>query len=134
MVRVTTIAAVLAATWAPSLALAQAASAPLSREQVKQETRAAQKAGEMTPAGGGHPVSRSKQTHSSLTKEQRKAQTLEARKKGELQPAGSTQKADVAMQKQTSTKTREQGKAEVMDARKKGELAPAGGGGPAPSK
>ena len=55
MVRARMVAAAFAATLLPSLALAQA-SAPLSREQVKEETRAAQKAGELTPAGGGAPA------------------------------------------------------------------------------
>ena len=135
MIRIRMVAAAVAATLFPSLALAQA-SAPMSREQVKEETRAAQKAGELTPAGGGAaPVAKSSTTsHSTMTREQRKQATLEARKKGELAPAGATQKSDVAMQKQKSTKTREQTKAETMEARKKGELVPAGGGSPAPAK
>ena len=129
MVRVRRLAAAVAATLVPTLALAQA-SAPLSREQVKQETRAAQKAGELTPAGQGGARSTTATPPSTLTREQRKAATLEARKKGELQPAGVTQAADVADAKKKSTKTRAERKAETAEARKKGELVPAGEGSP----
>ena len=52
MVRISVLAAACVASLASAVALAQA-SAPMSREQVKAETRAAQKAGELTPAGGG---------------------------------------------------------------------------------
>ena len=69
-----------------------------------------------------------------MTREQRKAATVEARKKGELQPAGVTQKGDVAIQKQKTTKTREQRKAETAEARKKVELVPAGEGPGSPPK
>lgn len=131
-VRMLAIAAV--ATALPSLALAQA-SAPLTREQVKEETRAAQKAGQLTPAGvGGARVSPSTATASTMTAEDHKAATLEARTKGEPAPAGATQQADVAAQKHKSTKLREQRKAEVLEARKKGELVPAGVGNLAPAK
>jgi hypothetical protein len=106
------LAAVVAATLLPSLVLAQA-SAPIGTER---------------------PTTGTPGKASTMTGAERKAATVEARKKGELAPAGSTQKGDVAMQKQKSSKTRAQGKAEVMDARKKGELVPAGGSGPAPSK
>jgi hypothetical protein len=133
MVRVRTLAAAVAATLLPALALAQA-SAPLTREQVKAETRAAQKAGQLTPAGQGGARSSAPAQPSTLTTAERKAQTLEARKQGELQPAGVTQKADVADAKKKSTKTREQRKAETAEARKKGELVPAGEGPTSPPK
>jgi hypothetical protein len=127
------LAAALAATVIPSLALAQA-SAPLTREQVKAETRAAQKAGQLTPAGQGGARSAAPSQPSTLTKEERKAATLEARKKGELQPASVTQAADVADAKKKSTKSRGDRKAETAEARKKGELVPAGEGPGAPKK
>ena len=78
-----------AATLAWQSASAQA-SAPMSREQRKAETAAANKAGQLTPAGvGGAPVAKSAApSGSSVTREQRKAATVEAQKKGELVPAG----------------------------------------------
>ena len=65
------------------------ASAPVTREQRKAETAAANKSGELTPAGqGGAPQPKTTKTTSSKTREQRKAETVEARKQGELVPAG----------------------------------------------
>jgi hypothetical protein len=122
MVRIRILAAAVAATLVPSLALAQA-SAPQSREEGKPAAVGVERPTTGTPGKG-----------STTTRAERKAATLEARKKHELAPAGATQNADVAMQKQKSSKTRAQGKAEVTEARKKGELVPAGGAGPAPSK
>ena len=87
MVRVRMLAAAIAATLVPSLVLAQA-SAPKTRDEFKAETRAAQQAGELTPAGGGTAPAPKSTKHSTTTKEKRKAETLEARKKGELVPAG----------------------------------------------
>ena len=111
------------------------ASAPLSRAQVKEETRAAEKAGQLTPAGqGGAPVATSVASGPTKTRAQRKAETMEARKAGTLAPAGPTQKADVAEAARPSTKTRAQLKAETLEAKKKGELVPAGQGSPAPTK
>jgi len=52
MHRISVLAAALVATTATTFAMAQA-SAPKTREEVKAETRAAQEAGQMTPAGGG---------------------------------------------------------------------------------
>ena len=87
MVRVRMLAAAVAAILVPALTFAQ--DAQKTREQVKAETRAAQQAGEMTPAGGGAtPAAKTSTKHSTVTKEKRKAETLEARKKGELVPAG----------------------------------------------
>lgn len=81
--------AIAALASAPSLVLAQA-SAPLTREQVNAETRAAQKAGELTPAGvgGAKPAASGAQQKSVKTRAERKAEVVEARKKGELVPAG----------------------------------------------
>ena len=60
-----------------------------SREQMKAETAAANKAGELTPAGGGAaPASKTAATGPTKTREQRKAETMEAKKKGELRPPG----------------------------------------------
>src|SRR5436305_14209457 len=85
MHRTSIIATACAASLFSSVAFAQA-SAPMSREQVKAETRAAQKSGDLTPAGGGGAPMAKPHTGSKMTKEQRKAETMEARKKGELAP------------------------------------------------
>ena len=121
-----------AATLAWQSAAAQQASAPVSREQRKAETAAANKAGQLTPAGqGGAPVSKSAApAGSAVSRDQRKAETAAANKAGQLAPAGSTQKADQADAARKPTKTRDQRKAETEEARKKGELTPAGEGGP----
>lgn len=131
MLRISVLAAATAATMATSLAFAQA-SAPTSRAQVKEETRGAAKAHQLTPPGqGGAPVTKST-AGPSTTREERKAATLQARKEGSLAPAGEaqTQKADAAASKQKSTRSRAERKAETVEARKKGELVPAGEGSP----
>lgn len=112
------------------------ASGPVSREQRKAETAAANKAGQLTPAGqGGAPTAKSAApAGSAVSRAQRKADTAAANKAHQLAPAGSTQKADVADAARKPTITREQRKAETMEAKKKGELVPAGQGSPAPSK
>ena len=132
-IRFAAVAAIAASLAAPSV-FAQA-SAPVSRAAVKAETRAAEKAGQLTPAGqGSAPTVKTPDTGPKMTRAERKAETLRARKEGTLQPAGSTQKGDVAIQKLPSTKTRAERKAETAEARKKGELVPAGEGGLKPSK
>jgi hypothetical protein len=103
---------------APQLVAAQA-SAPMSREQVKSETAAANKAGQLTPAGGGPAAPKS---HSTKSRAHVKAETAAANKAGELTPAG----GGPAAPKSQSTKSREHVKSETMDAKKKGELRPAG--------
>jgi len=125
MPRFSIIAAACAASFISSVAFAQASSP--SRDQVKAETRAAQKSGDLTPAGGGEAPMAKPHTGSKMTKEQRKAETAEARKKGELAPAGGGSPKD-SKPHTTSTKSRQHVKDETMEARKKGELAPAGGG------
>jgi len=127
-------AAALAATFCCQSVLAQA-SAPLSRADVKAETRAAEKARQLTPAGqGGTPAVKTTASGPARTRAERKAETLAARKAGTLAPAGSTQKADVADAARPATKTRAQRKAETLEAAKKHELVPAGQGSPAPTK
>jgi hypothetical protein len=127
-------AAAVAASVAWQGALAQA-SAPVSRADVKAETRALEKAGKLTPAGeGGAPQVGPAASGPTTTRAQRKAETKAAEKAGKLTPAGPNQKADQAYQAASSSKTRAQRKAETVEARKKGELVPAGEGSPAPSK
>ena len=104
MVRIRILAAAVAAMLMPSLALAQA-SAPVgverpttgtpgkgsttTRAERKAETLQAQKAHELTPAGGGTaPVAKSTKKHSTKSRAQVKQETMESRKKGELVPAG----------------------------------------------
>jgi len=130
---VAALATVSALAW--QCAAAQA-SGPVTREQRKAETAAANKAGQLTPAGqGGAPAAKpAAASGSSVSRQQRKAETAAANKAGQLAPAGSTQKADVADAARKPTKTREQRKAETLEAKKKGELVPAGQGSPAPAK
>jgi hypothetical protein len=81
-----TAAMAAALTWQ---SVAAQASAPVSREQRKAETAAANKAGELTPAGGGAaPVAKSTAKGSTKSREQRKAETAAANKAGELTPRG----------------------------------------------
>src|SRR4029078_3080703 len=90
MVRIRIFAAAVAATLAPSLALAEA-SAPPSRADVKGETRAAEKPHTLTPAGEAErPTTGTPGKGSTTTRAERKAATVEARKKHQLAPALST--------------------------------------------
>ena len=77
---VVNVAALLAASLLCHAAAAQTSSAPLTRAEVKAETRAAEKAGKLTPAGQGPEVKVSRK--SGTTRAQRKADTLAARKAG----------------------------------------------------
>ena len=126
-------AATVMATFCWQSAMAQA-SAPLTRSEVKAETRAAEKTGKLTPAGQGGAPAAAPESGPTKTRAQRKAETIEARKAGTLAPAGSTQKADVADRLKPTDKTRAERKAETREAEKKGELVPAGEGSPAPKK
>ena len=69
------------------------ASAPVSREERKADTAAANKAGKLTPAGQGNVGATPPKT-SETTRDARKAQTEADRKAGKLAPAG-----DAAAQK-----------------------------------
>lgn len=126
------VVAVLATSLSSPTAFAQASSP--TRAAVKAETRAAEQAGKLTPAGEGANPTIAPAAGPSTTRAERKAATLAARKAGTLTPAGPNQKADVADQKRTTTKTRAERKAETIEARKKGELAPAGEGPGSPTK
>lgn len=130
LTRIATFAAVFAAT-APA-ALAQAdEGAQRSRADVKAETIAAMKAGELMPAGEAMPVLAQSPT-SIKTRAERKAETLVARSKDELVHSGiATYRASISQQTATakSTKTRAERKAETMDAARHGQLIPAGEAG-----
>jgi len=85
---------ILMATLATATALAwqsasAQASAPVSREQRKADTAAANTAGQLTAPGGGEaPKAKSTAKPSTQTREQRLKETAEAQKRGELTPAG----------------------------------------------
>jgi|SRR5450755_2748290 FlaG/FlaF family flagellin (archaellin) len=101
------------------------ASAPASRADVKSETKAAEKAGQLTPAGQGAAPMEKSTTKSTKTRAERKAETRAAAKAKELTPAGegTNMKADTAG---PSTKTRAERKAETKAAIKSGQTQPAG--------
>jgi Domain of unknown function (DUF4148) len=122
---------ILAIVAAAAVCLTQAVSAqtPLSRAEVKAETRSAQKAGQLTAAGEGSPMP-SPQIRSDRTRAERKAETLQARKAGELRKAGQEPEwkgARVAA-RTPSTTTRAERKASTLAAARSGQLTPAGEG------
>jgi len=128
LIRLVTFAAVFAAAAATaSAALADADSKPLTRDEVKQQTLAAMRAGDMVPAGElSAPVH---MMASTKTREERKAETLAANRSGvlRLRYSGYDAKYDEALAH--STKTRAERKAETMDAVHRGQLMRAGEAG-----
>jgi len=117
----------IAATLAWQSASAQA-SAPMTRDQRKAETAAANKSGELTPAGGGEAPKAKSTSKSTVSRDQRKAETAKMNEEGKLAPAGGS--LNEPTHGKASTKTRAQRQAEIEEARKKGEMVPAGGGHP----
>ena len=105
-----------AAVLAP-VAYAASDTPPVSRAEVKEQTRAANKAGEMLPAP-------------TKTRAQRKAETLEANRNGALGDYGPntyrTQNIAPREALAKSTKTRAEGKAETMQAAKDRKMMPPG--------
>jgi hypothetical protein len=127
--------AVLAASFACHVAMAQASAPPVSRAAVKAETRAAEKSGQLTPAGEDSPGAKVPDTKSTKTRAERKAETLLARKAGTLKPAGpGGTLADRTPSTAKSAKTRTERKAETLQAAKEGKLVPAGEGPETPKK
>jgi hypothetical protein len=106
-------------------AAAQAASSP-SRADVKAETRAAAKTGEMDAGVRGGPKPKSTGT-STMTRAERKKATAEANKAGELEGAGVRGPGGPAVTSNSNT-TRADRKKATAEANKKGELVPAGQG------
>jgi hypothetical protein len=108
-------------------ALAQA-SAPLTRAEVKAETRSLERAGKLTPAGEAGvrvpPASTSNKTRAQV-----KEETAGARRDGQIIPAGERQETTQSLP--ASARTRAQVKAEVKQARYAGKLTPAGEASPA---
>jgi len=107
------------------------ASAPVSREQRKAETAAANKSGKLAPAGEGPGAMAQPASGSDKTRTDRKAQTQSDIKSGKTAPAGdaAVQKADKADAAKPSQTTREARKAQTEADRKAGKLTPAGEGG-----
>ena len=108
-------------------AFAQASSP--SRAEVKAETKSAEKAGALTPAGQG-PGAMGKQpsTASDKTRDERKMQTKSDIKAGATSPAGeaSEMKMDKADKAKGTDKTRAERKAQTKADVKSGKTQPAG--------
>ena len=110
-------AAAVALLSAPSFAQEKA------RADVKAETKDANKAKQLTPAGEAGPAA-PKEAKSTKARADVKAETKDANKKHEIAPAG---EAGPAVAKDAkSTKARADVKAETVDANKKKQLTPAG--------
>ena len=107
---------------------AQTGGSPLLRSDVKEQTRAAQRSGQLAPAGEGpqFPVPKS----SSKTRAQRKSETISAREAGSLEAAGDAadERVDRQIRSQPSTVSRETRKAETRAAQQSRTLTPAGEG------
>ena len=118
--------------------LAQTNDAPLTRSQVKEQTRAAERSNQLTPAGEGSSPVPAKEPRSSYTRAERKSATVQARKAGDLLPAGDSAVERKLAKDQAkaprSTKTRAQRKSETLAAAKAHQLIPAGEGPLAPTK
>ena len=103
--------------------------APANRAEVKAETKAAEKAGKLTPAGEG-PGAMSSGASGPSTKDrmERKDETKAAAKSGGLKPAGeaSEMKDDKKDKATVSTKTRDERKAQTKADVKAHKTQPAG--------
>lgn len=114
----------VAAVLTPAASAQTDASKPTSRAEVKEETKAAAKAGQLLPPGEAG-VKGAAAPKSTKTRAERKAETMQARKEGKLLPSGeATYKASVSQPDATkgSTKTRAERKAETQKAAKEGQL------------
>ena len=97
--------------------------APKARADVKAETAAAKKKGELTPAAEGKPQEKMTKT-SDNARASVKAETAAANKKGELTKPGEGVPQEKMAKK--SDKPRAEVKAETAAAKKKGDVVPAG--------
>ncbi|HEU5294777.1 MAG TPA: hypothetical protein VFU71_08300 [Burkholderiaceae bacterium] len=121
----------LAAAWG-SVAYAQTESKSPSRAEVKEQTKAANKAGQIATGEEDSMKSQMPATKSTKSREERKAETKAANKGGGLGSTGQTtyktynesQRKELAK----STKTRAEGKAETKQAIKDKQMMPAGEG------
>ena len=113
-----------------SPAYAQTDSQPASRAEVKEQTRAANKAGQMPAGEEDSTKSQMSATASTKSREQRKAETREANRNGGLgSPGQSLYKTNNTSQREAlakSTKTKADGKSETMAAIKDKKMMPAG--------
>jgi hypothetical protein len=110
-----------------SMAFAQSGSSGSSRADVKAQTRAAQKAGELPAAGEG--LRRvDPQARSSKTRQERKGEALAAGKAGEFKRAGIEPEWKEARElaRTPSTTTRADRKSNTRAAAQAGQLTPAG--------
>ncbi len=124
LTRLVAFAAVFAAAAATaSTALAQDDGRPLTRDEVKQQTRAAMQAGQMVPAG---EMSAPMHMASTKSREERKAETLAANRNGAFATRYEGYSATPAEALARSTKTRAERKAETMDAIRNHQIIPAG--------
>lgn len=111
-------------------------SPPVSRAAIKADTKAAEKARQLTPAGEGLPGDKQTSFKSTKTRSERKAETLVARRQGALEPTGEAAglKEERAEDRAPSTVSRAQRKAQTRALEKAGKLTPAGEGPDAPRK
>jgi hypothetical protein len=118
-----------AAVLAP-VAYAATETQPVSRAEVKEQTRAANKAGDMLPPGEASAAEKTVLPPPTKTREQRKAETLQANRNGALSDYGPntyrTQNVAPREALAKSTKTLAEGKAETMQAAKAGKMMPPG--------
>jgi hypothetical protein len=103
-----------------------AASAPVTREQRKADTAAANKAGQLAPAGEGKAGTTQPSTATDKTRTDRKAQTEADIKSGNVAPAGQGPGTTAKPSTTTSDKTREQRKAQTEADKKAGKLTAPG--------
>ena len=99
---------------------APAGTAPVTRDQRKAETAAANKAGQLTPAGQNGPAMAAP-TGPAMTSAERKAQAQSDAKAGQMAGAGDAA-AHKPAAKTKSTKTRSERKAETAAANKAGNI------------
>ena len=97
-----------------------AGTAPVTRDQRKAETAAANKSGQLTPAGQGGPAMAAP-TGAPVTSSERKAQAQADAKAGNMAGAGDAG-AHKPAPKTKSTKTRSERKAETAAANKSGQI------------
>ena len=111
-----------------------ATNAPVSREQRKAETAAANKAGQLTEPGQG-PMAPAPSTKSTMTREERKAQARADEKAGKMAaPGQGVSPTSGTPSTKSSTMTREQRKAQARADEKAGKMVPAGEGPGSPTK
>ena len=107
-----------------------AASAPVTREQRKADTAAANKAGQLAPAGEGKAGTTQPSTATDKTRTDRKAQTQADIKSGGTKPAGEAAEAKTDKTEKAknagSDKTRAERKAQTQADIKSGATQPAG--------